>query len=116
MDDRVYFLAKEINEELVNNPDVILLNELDKELNNDFEVYQLYLKKDRALEKYVDRKEYYGEDDPCVKEARLEAKAAKEELNNHPLVRRYLEVYSRVRDLYLEINNILLDDFSGGNR
>ena len=43
-----------------------------------------------------------------------ELQKAKEELNNHPLVKEYLEVYSRVRDIYLQINNILLNDFKGG--
>ena len=32
MEDKIYFLAKEINEELTNHPDVILLNKLEKEL------------------------------------------------------------------------------------
>ena len=116
MDDKVYFLAKEINEELLKNPDVLLLNELDKELNDSYEVYLLSNKKDEVLEKYISLKEIYSEDDHQVVAARLEVKKAKEELNNHLLVKRYLEVYSRVRDLYLEINKILLDDFSGGNK
>lgn len=116
MDDKVYFLAKEINEELNKNPDVLLLNKLDKELNDSYEVYTLSNKKDEALEKYVSLKDLYGDDDERVKASRMELSKAKEELNNHPLVKEYLKVYSRVRDIYLEINNILLDDYRRGNK
>ena len=106
--------AKELNEELNKNSDVVLLNELDKKLNDSYEVYQLSNKKDEALERYISLKKIYNEDNEKVVAARLELKKAKEELNNYPLVKEYLEVYSRVRDLYLQINKILLDDFSGG--
>ena len=37
MDIKVFELANKLNEELNNNPDVILLNELDKKLNDSFE-------------------------------------------------------------------------------
>ena len=115
MDDKIYFLAKEINEELNNHPDVALLNKLEKELNDSFEVYTLSNKKDEALEKYISNKEMYGEESDVTKESLKVLKTAKEELNNHPLVKEYLEVYSRVRDLYLEIDNLLLDDFKRGH-
>ena len=72
-------------------------------------------KKDEALEKYISNKEMYGEESDVTKESLKVLKTAKEELNNHPLVKEYLEVYSRVRDLYLEIDNLLLDDFKRGH-
>ena len=114
MEDKIYFLAKDINSELNNNPDVILLNKLEKELNDSYEVYTLSNKKDEALEKYLSNKEALGEDSEITKQSLKELSLAKEALNNHPLVKEYLSVYSRVRDLYLEINNILLDDFRKG--
>ena len=114
MDEKVYFLASEINEELNKSEDIKLLNELDKKLNDSFEVYTLSNKKDEALEKYISNKDLYGEDNEITIKSRKELQKAKEELNNHPLVKEYLEVYSRVRDIYLQINNILLDDFKGG--
>ena len=113
MDDKIYFLAKDINEELNNDPNVIRLNELEKSLNNSYEVYVLSNKKDKALEKYISNKELYGEDNEITLESQKELVMAKEELQNHPLVKEYLEAYSKVRDLYLQINNILLDDFNG---
>lgn len=114
MDEKVYFLASEINEELNKSEDVKLLNELDKKLNDSFEVYTLSNKKDDALEKYISNKDLYGEDNEITIKSLRELQKAKEELNNHPLVKEYLEVYSRVRDIYLQINNILLNDFKGG--
>ena len=114
MEDKIYFLAKDINSELNNNPDVILLNELEKELNDSYEVYTLSNKKDEALEKYLSNKEALGEDSEITKQSLKELSLTKEALNNYPLVKEYLSVYSRVRDLYLEINNILLADFRKG--
>ncbi len=114
MEEKVYSLAYEINEELNKSEDVKRLNELDKKLNDSFEVYTLSNKKDDALEKYLSNKDLYGEDNEITINSLKELQTAKEELNNHPLVKEYLEVYSRVRDIYLQINNILLDDFKGG--
>ena len=115
MDEKVYFLAKEINDELNKNEKVQLLNKLDKKLNESYDVYLLSEKKDKALEKYASIKDALGEDHIDTINARKELQAAKEELNNHPLVKEYLKVYSEIRDLYLQINNILLDDYKGGN-
>ena len=39
MEERIYFLAKEINESLSSHPLVKELNKLEKELNDSFEVY-----------------------------------------------------------------------------
>ena len=114
MEEKIYFLAKEINEELNKNQDVVLLNKLDKELNDSYEVYTLSNKKDEALEKYISNKDLYGEDDKRTVDSLKALQLAKEELNNHPIVKHYLEVYSRVRDLYLEINHLLLDEYKGG--
>ena len=112
MEDKIYFLAKEINEELTNHPDVILLNKLEKELNDSFEVYTLSNKKDDALEKYISNKEAYGENSPEAEKSMKELSSAKEELNNHPLVKQYLKAYADVRDLYLQINEVLFSNFA----
>ena len=113
MNEKIYSLSKSINEELNSKEEVKLLNKLEKELDDSYEVYVLSNKKDEALEKYISNKDLYGDDSDITKESLKELKTAKENLNNHPLVKQYLEVYSKVRDLYLQINNILLDDFKG---
>jgi len=111
MDERIYNLAVNINEELNKNEDVLLLNEIEKKMNDSYEVYSLSNKKDEALEKYVSNKELYGEDHDITINSRNVLKKAKEDLQNHPLVKEYLEVYSRVRNLYLEIDDILLGEY-----
>ena len=115
MDEKIYNLANSLNEQLNNDHRVIRLNELEKELNNSYDVYLLSNKKDEALENYERLKEIYPEDNEQVKDALLKLKQAKEKLNNFPLVKEYLAQYSLVRDLYLEIDNILFSDFKKVN-
>ena len=116
MDEKVYNLASSLNEELNNNPLVKQLNELDKELNDNYEVFKLSNKKDEALEQYLFNKDHYGENHELTIKALKELSIAKEKLNTHPLVKKYLEVYSKVRDLYMQVNDIILSDYIGGNK
>ncbi len=113
MDIKVFELANRLNEELNNNPDVILLNELDKKLNDSFEVYTLSNRKDEALERYLSNKEMYGEESELTIASLKELSKIKKELNTNPLVKEYLKQYSIVRDLYMQINDIILSDFKG---
>ena len=114
MDSKIYSLAKSLNEEINNDPRVIKLNELEKALNDSFEVYTLSNKKDEALEEYSRLKEISPEDSEELKKSLLKLKEAKEKLNNFPLVKEYLTQYSQVRDLYLEVDNILFSEFRKG--
>ena len=115
MDSKIYNLAKSLNEEINNDPRVIKLNELEKALNDSYEVYTLSNKKDEALEEYSRLKEIYPEDSEELKASLLKLKDAKEKLNNFPLVKEYLAQYALVRDLYLEVDNILFSEFRKGN-
>ena len=115
MDSKIYNLAKSLNEEINNDPRVIKLNELEKALNDSYEVYTLSNKKDEALEEYSRLKEIYPEDSEELKASLLKLKEAKEKLNNFPLVKEYLAQYALVRDLYLEVDNILFSEFRKGN-
>ena len=114
MDEKIFNLATSLNDELNKDPRVIKLNELEKELNDSYDVYLLSNKKDEALESYERLKNIYSDDNEQVKEALLKLKDAKEKLNNFPLVKEYLSQYALVRDLYLEIDNILFSDFKKG--
>ena len=115
MDSKIYNLAKSLNEEINNDPRVFKLNELEKALNDSYEVYTLSNKKDEALEEYSRLKEIYPEDSEELKASLLKLKEAKEKLNNFPLVKEYLAQYALVRDLYLEVDNILFSEFRKGN-
>ena len=114
MDTKIYNLAKSLNDEINNHPEVIKLNELEKALNDSYDVYLLSNKKDEALEEYSRLKDIYDDDHDDVKAALLKLKDAKEKLNNFPLVKEYLSQYAKVRNLYLEIDNILFSDFKKG--
>ena len=115
MEDKIFNLASRLNEELRNDPRVIKLNELENKLNDSYEVYLLSREKDDALENYTRLKEICSEDSEEVVKALKVAKAAKEKLGNFPLVKEYLAQYALVRDLYLEIDNILFSDLKKGN-
>ena len=111
MDEHIYSLSIKLQESLANCESSKRLNELEKELNDSFEVYTLSKKKDECLEKYTRLKDALGEKHEDTIKAIKELQKAKEELNNHPLVKEYLESYSKVRDTYLEVDNILFSDF-----
>ena len=113
MDELIYNLASKLNESLQNNDLVKELNRLEKELNNSYEVYQLSQKKDDALDIYSKLKDIYPEDHIEVKNALKNLAEAKTKLNSHPLVKSYLSIYNQVRDLYMEIDDILFSDFKG---
>ena len=111
MDEHIYSLSIKLQESLTNCESSKRLNELEKELNDSFEVYTLCKKKDECLEKYTRLKDTLGENHEDTIKAIKELQKAKEELNNHPLVKEYLETYSKVRDTYLEVDDILFSDF-----
>ncbi len=115
MDSKIYNLAKSLNEEINNDPRVIKLNELEKALNDSYDVYVLSNKKDEALEEYSRLKDICDEDSEELKASLLKLKEAKEKLNIFPLVKEYLAQYYLVRDLYLEVDNILFSEFRKGN-
>ena len=115
MDDKVYFLSKELKEEMDKDPRFIHLLELEKKINDDEEVISLSMKKETVNNKYIDLLKYYKEDDEVVVNARKELFSAKKELDSHPLVKEYLKAYSEVEQLLYELNNILFKDVKRGH-
>ena len=114
MDD-IYSLSYELKDLLTNDPRIIRLNELEKKLNESFEVYQLSQRKDECLETYTKLKEVYPDEHEDVVNALKNLVEAKKVLNSHPLVKEYLSIYNDVRDLYMEIDNVLFSDFKARN-
>ena len=106
-----YSLANSINElEIVKR-----LNGLEKQINDSYEVYLLTNKKDECLEQYNRLSQIYKDDSPELKQSLNQLKEAKENLNNHILMKEYLSVYSQDRDLYMEIDHILFSEYRGSN-
>lgn len=108
----IYQKASEFKEQLQSDPRVVLLDKLEKEMNDNEEVMALAFKKDMMAIKYSDTLSHFSNDSDEAKEALKELSKAKEELNNHPLVKEYLKAYGDVRDLYMEINKVLFSDFT----
>ena len=108
----IYNLASELKEMLDNDERIILLNKLEKELNNNEEVMALSYQKDVAVSAYSDALNHYAKDSEEMKKYQREMYLKKEALDNHPLVRSYLKAYGEVRDLMFQINEILFKDLS----
>ena len=108
----IYNLASELKEMLDNDERIILLNKLEKELNNNEEVMALSYQKDVAVSSYSDALNHYAKDSEKMKKYQREMYLKKEALDNHPLVRSYLKAYGEVRDLMFQINEILFKDLS----
>ncbi len=113
MDMVIYSLANKLHDSLHNDERVKTLEALEKELNDSYEVYTLSQKKDEALSDYERFKKIYPLESEELKPFLLNLKKCKEELNNHPLVAKYLKAYSEVRDLYFEVDQILFGDLRG---
>lgn len=111
MDDKIYFLTKDLKNEMDKDPRFIRLNELNKKMNDDESVIRLAIKKDELNDKYNDLLRFYKDDDEVVVKARKELLQAKIELESHPLVKEYLKAYNEVKLLLLEVNDILFSDF-----
>ena len=112
MPNDIYTKTSDLKEKLNNDPRVVLLNKLEKEMNDNEEVMSLAYKKDMAALKYSDALNHFSEDSEEVKTALKELHKAKKNLDEHPLVKEYLKAYSKVRDLYAEVNEILFSDFT----
>lgn len=108
----IYSLAYELKDLLSNDQRLILLNDLEKQMNENEEVMALAYQKDVAVSNYSDVLNHYAEDSKEAKDAHHELYLKKSALDNHPLVRSYLKAYSEVRDLLFQINEILFSNLS----
>ena len=108
----IYTLSNELSDLLKNDERILLLNKLEKEMNENEEVMALAYQKDVAVSNYSDALNHYANDSEEIKKYRHELFVRKEALDNHPIVKDYLNAYSKVRDLYFEINEILFGDLS----
>lgn len=108
----IYSLSYELKDLLDNDERIILLDNLEKKMNENEEVMALAYQKDLAISQYSDTLNHYAKDSEEVKKAHHELFLKKEALDKHPLVREYLAAYSEVRDLYYQINDILFNNLN----
>ena len=112
MSEDIYLKAEQLKKEISNDPRVIRLNELEKEMNESEEVMALAYKKDMAAVNYSDILNHFSNESKEAQEALKVLHQAKFDLDNHPLVKQYLKAYKEVRELYGDINEILFSNFS----
>ena len=112
MDESIYLKAERFKELLDNDKRVVLLNELEKKMNENEEVMALAYKKDMAAVSYSDALSHYCEDSEEVKTALHNLYLSKKKLESHPVVREYLKQYQIVKKLYDEINEIIFSNFN----
>ncbi|NLZ15253.1 MAG: YlbF family regulator [Erysipelotrichaceae bacterium] len=112
MNNDIYSIASELKKILEDDSRLKLLNDLEQQMNDNEEVMALAYQKDIASAEYSDALSHFREDDDITIKARQQLYRSKKNLDEHPLVRQYLKAYSEVRNLYLEINNILFGDLS----
>ena len=108
----IYSLSYELKELLSQDERVILLNKLEKEMNDNEEVMALAYQKDLAISNLSDAINHFGENSKEAKKAQHELFLKKETLDNHPLVRDYLKAYQEVRELYFNLNDILFSNLN----
>ncbi len=108
----IYSLSYELKDILSQDERDLLLNKLEQEMNANEEVMRLAYQKDVAVSKYSDVLNHFDENSEEAKKAHHEMFLAKEALDNHQLVRKYLNAYKEVRDLYFEINDILFSNLN----
>ena len=99
-----------LKDALENDERVITLNKLEKELNENEEVMKLAYLKDMAALEYDDALKHFSKDDEVVKEKQKKLYEVKYNLDSHPLVKKYNEVYQKVRLLYEHINEELFGE------
>ena len=100
-------LAKALKED----PRILRLNQLEEELSSNPEVIELSQKKDRLEREYETVLSYAKEDSleaKAYEKALYEAKLA---LDSHPLVQEYNSLYVPIRDLYIQMDDILFGPF-----
>lgn len=112
MEKDIYSLAASLKESLKNDPRILKLEKLEKEMDNDKSVMALAYAKDVASSEYSDILNHFAEDSETARKYQKKLYEAKKALDEHPLVKEYLSAYKEVRELYSQINNILFDDLS----
>ena len=112
MEEKIILLSEKLKEAIANDPRYISLNEIEKKMNEDKEVQSLAIAKEKALNEYNDILRHFDRDSNTAKKYQKELYKTKKTLEEHPLVKQYLEKYQEVRILYEHINSILFSDLN----
>lgn len=107
MNEQILNKCQLLKEAIEKDPRILLLNQLEKEIENNEEVMVLSYKKDVALANYEDTIKYFKDDQDKIQKAQKLLADAKYNLDTHPLVKQYNKAYLEVKLMYEEINKQL---------
>ena len=107
MNEQILNKCQLLKEAIEKDPRILLLNQLEKEIENNEEVMVLSYKKDVALANYEDTIKYFKDDKDKIQEAQKLLAESKYNLDIHPLVKQYNKAYLEVKLMYEEINKQL---------
>jgi cell fate (sporulation/competence/biofilm development) regulator YmcA (YheA/YmcA/DUF963 family) len=94
-----------------NDERIIRLNELEKKLYDDPSLLELVKKKDDLEREYNTVLSYKDKDSDEAKRVGKALHDAKMELDTYPLAKEYSEAYIAVRDLYMQIDDIIFGPY-----
>ena len=107
MNEQILNKCQLLKEAIEKDPRILLLNQLEKEIENNEEVMVLSYKKDVALANYEDTIKYFKDDQDKIQNAQKLLAESKYNLDTHPLVKQYNKAYLEVKLMYEEINKQL---------
>jgi hypothetical protein len=107
LEESLLILAKALQED----PRILKLNALEKQLMADPDVIALSKRKEAVEEAYSLVLSYASEKSAEALNAQKQLYLAKKNLDDNPLVARYNAAYIEVRDLYMALDDILYSPF-----
>ena len=111
MDALLYSKVLKLKEAIEKDERIILLNQIEKEMEECDEVMKLSYKKDMACIAFNDALKHFSNDSKEVKDAQHDLYVAKLNLDNHPLIQKYNSLYKEVKKIYSLINKELFGPF-----
>ena len=93
------------------DPRLLALDEIDSRLSKSEEVAELSEKAKEKVVDYAYNRDHFGEASELTKASQHEAYLAKKALDEHPLSKEYQAKYRPVRELYAEIDYIILSPY-----
>ncbi len=110
MNEKIYDLIEELNSAIAEDERSINLSMAEKTLSSSEKAQSLIGAKDKALDRYNEVLSYSDESSSMVGDAQKELAKAKLEMDNDESVRAYNKAYSKVRELYASISDLLFSD------
>lgn len=109
-------LAYKLKDLLDNDPRIVSLNNIEKELEESEEIMKLVYQKNMKENDLSDILRHFEKESKEARDATVNLYHAADELYAHPLVKKYLEAYEEVEKLFNKINDILFKELKEGNQ